>query len=165
MGSTTGGWFHILISGTREKPNETDEGRWMGEKPCGQEPPPTPAPPCSRTVGDGSDPHLPTYLCAGQGGAGLELIMVALHRVFRRGLWAGSWRHQLHEVLVTAGLGGAGHHCLLPTQQAHLGWAGGAQVGSAGHVPTPLPPACGYSLWWSDWGPASSLCPAHTSWR
>ena len=124
MGSTTGGWFRILISGTREKPDETDEGRWMGEHPCGQEPHP---PPCPRAEGDGWDPQLPTYLCTGQGRAGLELVVVTLHGVLRRGLWAGSWRHQLHEVLAAAGLRDAGNHRLLPAQQAY---GGGAAIGA-----------------------------------
>lgn len=101
-------------------------------------------PPCPRAEGDGRDPQLPTHLCAGQGGAGLELVVVALHGVLRRGLWAGSRRHQLHEVLAAAGLRGAGHHRLLPAQQAYLGWAGGAQAGSVGlgpHSTAPSPRA------------------------
>lgn len=65
---------------------------------------------------------------------GLEFIVVAIHRQFRGRLWAGSRCHQLHEVLAATGLHGAGHNCLLPTQQAHLGRVGGqvgVQVGSA----------------------------------
>lgn len=75
------------------------------------------------------------------GGAGLELIMVTLGGWFRRWLWAGGWRRQLHEVLAAAGLRGAGHHRLPPTQQAHLGQvAGKAQAGLAGLGPPRHPP-------------------------
>lgn len=161
-----GGWFHILISGTREKPNETDEGDGWGEAIWPRAPPPPR--PTTLTNGRGrGDPHLPPTSAAGQGGAGLELIMVTLHR----GIQAGALGRQpgmlwLHEGTAAAGLGGAGH----PVSTSHT--AGAPRVGQVQGlrwalqaVPTPTSPACGHSLWWSDWGPASSLCPAHTSWR
>lgn len=56
---------------------------------------------------------------------GLELVMLAVCRWFRGGLWAGGRCHQLHEVLAPTGLRGTGHHSLLPTQQADLGRVGG----------------------------------------
>lgn len=101
---------------------------------------------------------------------GLELVMLAVCRWFRGGLWAGGRCHQLHEVLAPTGLRGTGHHSLLPTQQADLGRVGrqvGAQVGLArcGSPSRPPAPSPTHSPWWSGWGPASSQCPVHTSWR
>lgn len=95
--------------------------------------------------------------------AGLELIVVAIGRQFRRRFWAGGWCHQLHEVLAATGLHGAGHHCLFPTQQTHLGRVGSARPGSPNSTPTLCLLPTRHSQWWSGWGPASSPSPARTS--
>ena len=91
-----------------------------------------------------AETHFPAHLCwVGLGLVGLELIVLAVCKWFGGWLWAGGRCHQLHEVLATAGLCGAGHHSLLPAQQAHLGRVGGqvgAQVGLARRgSPTRLP--------------------------
>lgn len=112
------------------------EGDGCGEHQCDLD---HPLHPPAEAVGV-SPPHPPLGR-AGWGRAGLELIVVARGRRFRWWLWAGGRCHQLHEVLAAAGLRGASHHCLLPTQQAHLGRVAGRR--GSGRLGGPGSPVLG----------------------